>query len=45
MDDTRIVNELRKQRAPDYMRHANILFEARKSADGLHTRIRRKSMG
>lgn len=45
MDDTRIVNELRKQRHPDYMRHANILFEQKKSADGLHTKIRIKSMG
>lgn len=45
MDDTRIVNELRKQRPPDYMRHANILWEVKKSSDGLHTKIRRKSMG
>lgn len=45
MDDTRIVNELRKQRAPDYMAHANLLWEVRKSSDGLHTKIRRKSMG
>lgn len=45
MDDRRIVEELRKQRHPDYMRHANILFEQKKSADGLHTKIRIKSMG
>lgn len=45
MDDSRIVNELRKQKHPDYMRHANLLFEVKKSADGLHTKIRRKSMG
>jgi hypothetical protein len=45
MDDSRIVNELRKQKAPDYMRHANLLFEVKTSTDGLHKRIRRKSMG
>lgn len=45
MDDTRIVNELRKQKPVDYMRHANILWEVKKSSDGLHTKIRRKSMG
>jgi hypothetical protein len=45
MSDERIVNELRKQTQPDYMAHANLLFEVRKSSDGLHKKIRRKSMG
>lgn len=45
MDDTRIVNELRKLKFPDYMAHQNLLFEVNKSADGLHKKIRLKSMG
>lgn len=45
MNDERIVAELRKQKYPDYMQHAGILFEAKKSQDGLHKQIRRKSMG
>lgn len=45
MDDSRIVNELRKQKPVDYMKHASLLFEVKTSQDGLHKKIRRKSMG
>jgi len=45
MTDERIVAELRKQKFPDYMAHDNMRYEVRRSKDGLHKRIRNKTMG
>jgi len=45
MNDERIVNAIKGQKHPDIIRIGNHIYEVRKSQDGLHSKIRRKSMG
>lgn len=45
MSDERIVKAINANRPPDIIRIGNQVYEARKSQDGVSTRIRRKAMG
>lgn len=45
MSDERIVKAINANKPPDIIRIGNQIYEARKSQDGVSTRIRRKAMG